>query len=157
MQFETNALTDAVKEFIGIMKDSGLSYMYVKNDKFELELGQKNSPPAPPMMPAMPPMAAAPAAAPVASAPEQPAVQAEEPQQEYPYTIVLASAVSKKNAQIFVDNLIASGEDTAEVYVSGKMRRVIVGKFSTEKEAYEYISAKKKTNGSFSQAWILKL
>ena len=52
MQFETNALTDAVKEFIGIMKDSGLSYMYVKNDKFELELGQKNPPPAPPMMPA---------------------------------------------------------------------------------------------------------
>lgn len=71
MQFETNALTDAVKEFIGIMKDSGLSYMYVKNDKFELELGQKNPPPAPPMMPAMPPMAA-----PTASAPEQQPAQA---------------------------------------------------------------------------------
>ena len=66
MQFETNSLTDAVKEFIGIMKDSGLSYMYVKNDKFEIELGQKNPPPAPPVMPAMSPMAmaAAPAAAP---------------------------------------------------------------------------------------------
>ena len=66
MQFETNSLTDAVKEFIGIMKDSGLSYMYVKNDKFEIELGQKNPPPAPSVMPAMPPMAmaAAPAAAP---------------------------------------------------------------------------------------------
>ena len=66
MQFETNSLSDAVKEFIGIMKDSGLSYMYVKNDKFELELGQKNPPPAPPVMPAMSPMAmaAAPAAAP---------------------------------------------------------------------------------------------
>lgn len=65
MQFETNSLSDAVKEFIGIMKDSGLSYMYVKNDKFEIELGQKNPPPAPPVMPAMPPMAmaAAPAAA----------------------------------------------------------------------------------------------
>lgn len=66
MQFETNSLSDAVKEFIGIMKDSGLSYMYVKNDKFEIELGQKNPPPAPPVMPAMPPMAmaAVPAAAP---------------------------------------------------------------------------------------------
>ncbi len=66
MQFETNSLSDAVKEFIGIMKDSGLSYMYVKNDKFEIELGQKNPPPAPPVMSAMPPMAmaAAPAAAP---------------------------------------------------------------------------------------------
>ena len=68
MQFETNSLSDAVKEFIGIMKDSGLSYMYVKNDKFEIELGQKNPPPAPPVMPAMPPvaMAAAPAAPAVA-------------------------------------------------------------------------------------------
>ena len=64
MQFETNSLSDAVKEFIGIMKDSGLSYMYVKNDKFEIELGQKNPPPAPPVMPAMPPIA--PAAAPAA-------------------------------------------------------------------------------------------
>ena len=70
MQFETNSLTDAVKEFIGIMKDSGLSYMYVKNDKFELELGQKNPPPAPPMMPAMPPMAMAAAPAVPTSAPQ---------------------------------------------------------------------------------------
>ena len=69
MQFETNSLTDAVKEFIGIMKDSGLSYMYVKNDKFELELGQKNPPPAPPVMPAMPPMAMAAALAAPAAAP----------------------------------------------------------------------------------------
>ena len=59
MQFETNSLTDAVKEFIGIMKDSGLSYMYVKNDKFELELGQKN-----PAAPTSAPQAQAPAAAP---------------------------------------------------------------------------------------------
>ena len=70
MQFETNSLTDAVKEFIGIMKDSGLSYMYVKNDKFELELGQKNPPPAPPVMPAMPPMAMAAAPAVPTSAPQ---------------------------------------------------------------------------------------
>ena len=70
MQFETNSLTDAVKEFIGIMKDIGLSYMYVKNDKFELELGQKNPPPAPPVMPAMPPMAMAAAPAVPTSAPQ---------------------------------------------------------------------------------------
>ena len=71
MQFETNSLSDAVKEFIGIMKDSGLSYMYVKNDKFEIELGQKNPPPAPSVMPAMPPMAMA--AAPVAAPQTAPA------------------------------------------------------------------------------------
>ncbi len=52
MQFEHTQLTDAVKGFIDIMKDSGLSYMYIKNDKFELELGQKY--PAPQPLPPMP-------------------------------------------------------------------------------------------------------
>ncbi len=47
MQFEKNELIDAVKELIGVMKDSGLDYISVKNDKFEVELGQKNPPPRP--------------------------------------------------------------------------------------------------------------
>ncbi len=52
MQFEYTQLTNAVKGFIEIMKDSGLPYMYIKNDKFELELGQKY--PEPKAMPPMP-------------------------------------------------------------------------------------------------------
>ena len=116
-----------------------------------------------PYAPAKVPAAATPvkpAAAEVAetpAAPEHPAAQAEEAQQQKPYTIVLASAVSKKNAEIFVERLQAGGEDTAEVFVRGKMTRVIVGRFATESEAYRYISAKRKTESSFSQAWILKL
>lgn len=86
MQFETNSLTDAVKEFIGIMKDSGLSYMYVKNDKFELELGQKNPPPAP-QMPAMPPMA-------MAAAPVAPAVSAPVAEQPAPAPVAAKSIKS---------------------------------------------------------------
>ncbi|MBP3922648.1 MAG: acetyl-CoA carboxylase biotin carboxyl carrier protein [Ruminiclostridium sp.] len=58
MQFEKNELISAVKELIGVMKESGLGYISVKNDKFELELGQKYPEPRPlPPMPVMPPMA----------------------------------------------------------------------------------------------------
>ncbi len=58
MQFEKNELISAVKELIGVMKESGLGYISVKNDKFELELGQKHPEPRPlPPMPVMPPMA----------------------------------------------------------------------------------------------------
>ncbi len=65
MQFEKNELISAVKELIGVMKESGLGYISVKNDKFELELGQKHPEPRPlPPMPVMPPMAMGMAAAP---------------------------------------------------------------------------------------------
>lgn len=58
MQFEKNELISAVKELIEVMKESGLGYISVKNDKFELELGQKHPEPRPlPPMPVMPPMA----------------------------------------------------------------------------------------------------
>ena len=68
MQYEKDELIGAVKELIAVMKDSGLSYMSVKNDNFEVELGEKPAPmPAIPPMPMMPPMAAM---APVAQAQE---------------------------------------------------------------------------------------
>ena len=57
MQYEKDELIGAVKELIAIMKDSGLSYMSVKNDNFEVELGEKPAPVAIPPMPMMPPMA----------------------------------------------------------------------------------------------------
>ena len=66
MQFEKNELISAVKELIEVMKESGLGYISVKNDKFELELGQKYPEPRPlPPMPVMPPMGMGMAAAPV--------------------------------------------------------------------------------------------
>lgn len=54
MQYEHNQLFDAVKSYISLMKESGLDYLSVKNDKFELELGEKRAPMPP--MPPMPPM-----------------------------------------------------------------------------------------------------
>ena len=53
MQYEHGELLGAAKEYIGLMKESGLGYFRIKNDKFEIELGEKQPkammPPPPPM------------------------------------------------------------------------------------------------------------
>lgn len=51
MQYEHGELLGAAKEYIELMKESGLGYFRIKNDKFEIELGEKQ----PPMMPPPPP------------------------------------------------------------------------------------------------------
>ena len=38
MQYEHNELMSAAREYIGLMKESGLGYFRIKNDKFEIEL-----------------------------------------------------------------------------------------------------------------------
>ena len=54
MQYEHGELLGAAKEYIELMKESGLGYFRIKNDKFEIELGEKQPHMAPP--PPMPPM-----------------------------------------------------------------------------------------------------
>ena len=49
MQYENDKLLDAAKGYIELMKESGLGYFRIRNDKFEIELGEKV---APLMMPA---------------------------------------------------------------------------------------------------------
>ncbi len=54
MQYEHNELLGAAKEYIALMKESELGYFRIKNDKFEIELGEKPQhmmPPPPPMQP----------------------------------------------------------------------------------------------------------
>ena len=51
MQYEHNELLGAAKEYIDLMKESGLGYFRIKNDKFEIELGEKNPPMMPPPVP----------------------------------------------------------------------------------------------------------
>ena len=117
MQFETNSLTDAVKEFIGIMKDSGLSYMYVKNDKFELELGQKNPPPAPPMMPAMPPMA-------MAAAPAAPTSAPQTPSPTKPPFVKVGDKVNEGDTVCIIESMKVMNEIQADI--SGTVKSIAV-------------------------------
>ena len=52
MQNDNNKLVEAAKEYIKLMKDSGLGYFRIKDDKFEIELGEKH-PHYVPLPPAM--------------------------------------------------------------------------------------------------------
>ena len=57
MQYEHNELLGAAKEYIDLMKESGLGYFRIKDEEFEIELGEKH--PAPPVpFPAQQPAAA---------------------------------------------------------------------------------------------------
>ena len=58
-----------VKELAALMKENNLSYLKVKNEEFEVELGEKQKQTALPVMPPMPMMPAmqAPVAAPAAA------------------------------------------------------------------------------------------
>ncbi len=72
-----------------------------------------------------------------------------------PYTIVLASAVSEKNAKEFIESLLRQGYNHAEIYKTPSMRRVIYNHFETEHEAR--IALNKMSGNDFAaEAWIMK-
>lgn len=71
------------------------------------------------------------------------------------YCIVLASYVSKQNAEIFVDILKKKGLDSAEVYMHKNVRRVICGNFQTQSEAYQALVHISKNKG-LEDAWVYK-
>ena len=72
-----------------------------------------------------------------------------------PYTIVLASAVSEKNAKDFIASLHRQGYNHAEIYQTSSMRRVIYNHFETEQEAR--IALNNMSDKDFAaEAWIMK-
>jgi cell division septation protein DedD len=74
------------------------------------------------------------------------------------YCIVLASHVSRQNAEIFIDKLKAKGLDSVELYTSNKVqsiRRVVCGSYSTEEEAYHALRRIHKDE-ELRDAWVYK-
>ena len=71
------------------------------------------------------------------------------------YCIVLASQVSKQNAEMFVEILKGKGLDSAEVYMHNNVRRIICGSFQTPDEAYQALSKITKNKG-LEDAWVYK-
>ena len=72
-----------------------------------------------------------------------------------PYTIVLASAVSEKNAKDFIETLSRQGYNHAEIYKTKSMRRVIYNHFETEREARDALN--KMSGKDFAaEAWVMK-
>ena len=86
----------------------------------------------------------------VAAQPAQPAVE------KTGYCLVLASHVSKKNAQAFVDELHKRGFTEAEIFVRNNVTRVVYGHFETMNAAYNRLN-RVRDNKGFEEAWVLKL
>lgn len=79
-----------------------------------------------------------------------------EPVSSEAYTIVLASAVSRKNADLYVAQLQEAGLQKAVVYVKRKMVRVVYGSYADEGEAYGELSRLRKSP-LVSDGWVMKL
>ena len=100
--------------------------------------------------------------APVETTPT-PSQAAPKPQETQPqaapqggYAVVLASAVTKGNAERYVQDLNKRGIK-AEMRAKGSMTRVVVPGFSTQDEAYSYVREIRAQGSEFDAAWVLKL
>ena len=73
------------------------------------------------------------------------------------YCIVLASQVSRKNAEHFVETLKEMGFSRARIYDNGKMLRVIIDGFETEAEAYNMNSELHQMGKEYASTWVMEL
>lgn len=72
------------------------------------------------------------------------------------YTIVLASYISQKNAEQYIQNLAKSGFAEGR-FVKGKVSRILYSGYSTENEAQNALAELRKQSNQFAEAWVLEL
>lgn len=72
------------------------------------------------------------------------------------YTIVLASAITRNNADKFVEALHANGLAQAFVHQKGRMTRVLYGHYDTE-EAARQAARTLRDQADFDDAWVMHL
>lgn len=76
------------------------------------------------------------------------------PMEQKGYTIVLASAISKKNAQAYSEQLAKDGLKAARPMSKGRMTRVVYGQFPTEEAARKEMN-RLKDQAPFKDAWVM--
>lgn len=90
----------------------------------------------------------------------KPAVKSEVKQaakvEEGKYCIVLASHVTKKNAEVYASQLQSQGYKDSYVYTRNGIVRVVYGHFADEAKAYEQLRHLRKEKSDFGQAWVYK-
>ena len=72
------------------------------------------------------------------------------------YCIVVASQVSQRGANIFVDKLKKQGYSDARVYIHNNIRRVVCGAFTTKANAYNYLQQVHQ-NDELAEAWVYEM
>lgn len=73
------------------------------------------------------------------------------------YVIVLASYVSRTNAEIFILNLAKSGLTEGRYVKEGKVNRILYSGYQTEVEAQAALRSLRQQSNDFEKAWILAL
>ena len=70
------------------------------------------------------------------------------------YCVVVASAISEKNAESYVERLHKEGYKEAQVYKKGNMVRVVFPGFVSESEAHAKMNALSDRSEEFASAWV---
>lgn len=73
------------------------------------------------------------------------------------YCVVVASAISERNARHYVERLHEAGYDEARVYKKGKMVRVVFPGYETESQAYAKMNALSDRSEEFASAWVYRI
>lgn len=76
-------------------------------------------------------------------------------QQARPYSIVLASQITRRNALRYTELLEDLGFDKARVYIHNHVVRVVYGSYASKDEAYKALRGL-RGNEHFEEAWVLK-
>lgn len=71
------------------------------------------------------------------------------------YCIVLASGVTRNNAEAFIANL-AQKDIKASVLEKGRMRRVVYSSFTSKEEAQSELRSLRHSKEPFATAWVMK-
>ena len=73
------------------------------------------------------------------------------------YAIVLASYVSRTNAEEYIQKLAKSGLEEGRYVKEGKVSRILYSEFQTEVEAKAALNTLRQQSNEFAEAWILAL
>jgi len=72
------------------------------------------------------------------------------------FVIVLASRVTKTNAERYVSSLIKKGVKDARVIAASNGSKVICGKYSSEGEAMDGVHELREMSSEFKDAWVME-
>lgn len=85
-------------------------------------------------------------------------VEEKSPQMPEPkFAIVLASFVSKTNAETFIENLAKQGFEEARYAKKGKVSHILYSNYKDKEEAQQALQELRQQCKEFAEAWILEL
>jgi len=85
-------------------------------------------------------------------------VTTEETSSKSTYCIVLASQVTQKNAEIFIEKLSKEGYSEVRLVTSkSNMLRIVYGNYASETEAANSLRSLRNKSDYFEQSWVLEI